>query len=134
MASSPPANTAGGFLANLAPVDLDDDDLGSLADTTAYHSASSSSDSSQDFDGDPPEDPVEDAPPATAAPPYDMDTEPPEADPDPVPADAALPNSFTTSLLSVGDQQQTLGTGPPTALSQEPSTPGSALADPGGWD
>ncbi len=134
MASSPLANTTGGFLANLAQVNLDDDDLGSLADTTVYHSASSSSDSSQDFDGDPPEDSVEDAPPAIAVPPYDMDTEPPEADPNPVLADAARTNSFTTSLLSVGDHQQTLGTGPPTALSQEPSTPGSASADLGGWD
>jgi len=135
MASSSLAYIAIGFLANLAPVDLDDDNLGSLADTIAHHSASSSSASSQAlYDEDPPEDPAGDAPPATTAPLDDMVMELPEADPDPVMADAALPNSSTTSLLSVGDQQQTLGTGPPMALSQEPSTPGSALADPGGWD
>jgi len=135
MADSPPADTAGGFLANLAPVDFDDDDLGSQADTIAHSSDSSSSAYSQGLlDDDPPEDYAEDAPPATAAPPDDMVTELPEADPDPVTVDAALPISPTTPLLSVGDQQQTLGTGPPTALSQEPSTPGSASADPGGWD
>ena len=134
MASSSPANTGGDFLANLAPADLDEDDLCSRADTIAYYSSSSSSDSSQDLDGDPPEDYVEEDQPATVAPPYDMVLDPPDADPDPVPADAALPNSFTTPLLSVGDQQQTLGMGPPTALSQEPSNPGSASADPGGWD
>jgi len=135
MASSSPAYIADGFLANLAPVDLDNDDLGSLADTIAHHLASSSLASSQDlFDEDPPEDSAGDAPPATMAPPDDMVMELPEADPNPVMADAALPTSSTTSLLSVGDQQQTLGMGPPTALSQEPSTLGSALADLGRWD
>jgi len=135
MVSSSPVHIADGFLANLAPVDLDDDDLGSLVDTIAYHLDSSSSDSSQGlFDEDPPEDSAEDDPPATTAPLDDMVMELPEADPDPVMADAALPNSSTTSPPSVGDQQQTLGMGPPTALSQERSTPGSSSADPGRWD
>jgi len=51
----------------------------------------------------------------SVAPPNDMETELPEEDPDPVMEDANMSNSSTTPLSSVGDQQQTLGTGPPTA-------------------
>ncbi len=59
-----------------------------------------------------------------------------EEDLDPVTDDADMPDSSTLPLLSVGDQQQTLGTGPPMAPYGPPTescTPGSALADPGGW-
>jgi len=57
----------------------------------------------------------------------------PEEDPDPVADDADMPDSTNISLLSVGDQQQTLVTGQPTALPMESSTPGSALEDLGRW-
>jgi len=47
-----------------------------------------------------------------------METECPEEAPDPVMDDATMPDYSTTPLLSVGDQQQTLGDGPPTAPPQ----------------
>jgi len=68
-----------------------------------------------------------------AAPLDDMDMELPKEDPDPVMDDADMPDSSTLPLSSVGDQQQTLGTGPPMASPMEPSTLGSASADPDRW-
>jgi len=68
----------------------------------------------------------------SVAPPEDMETELPEEAPDPVMDDADMPNHSSIPLSSVGDQQQTLGDGPPTAP-QEPTSPGPALAGLGGW-
>jgi len=45
----------------------------------------------------------------------EMESERPKEAPDPVTDDATMPDYSTTPLLSVGDQQQTLGDGPPTA-------------------
>ncbi len=66
-------------------------------------------------------------------PPADMETECPEEAPDPVMVDDNLPNHSTTLLLSVGDQQQTLRDGPPTAPPKEPTNPGPASAGLGEW-
>jgi len=60
-----------------------------------------------------------------------METEPPEVEPNPVAEDVAMLDSTTAPLQSVGDHQQTLGDGPPTA-SMESTKLGSALADLGG--
>jgi len=120
------------------PIDLDTNNLASMVDTV-YNSSESSSDSSSASDSStslndlPVEDSEEDnLDSAHLAPPNDMETELSEEDPDPVMEDATMPDSTTIPLLSVGDQQQTLGTGPPTALPMEPSTLGPASADLGG--
>ncbi len=123
-AAPPAASTAIQGFSKLAPVNVDANDLASMADT-AYAAPEPSPDSSSDssISGDPPNDYQEDLlehctfrdPGATpAAPPDDMEMDLPEEDPDPVMEDANMLNSSTTPLLSVGDQQ-TLGTGPPTA-------------------
>jgi len=138
-AAPPAASTAIPGFSKLTPVNVDADNLASMADT-AYAASEPSSDSSSDssISDDPPGDsqgkPLEHHkfhyPGATSAAPLDdMETELPEEDPDPVMEDADISNSSTTPLVSVGDQQQTLGTGPP----MEPSTLDSALADLGGW-
>jgi len=58
----------------------------------------------------------EDHPDSTpVAPLDDMEMELTEEDPEPVVDDANMPDSSTLPLPSVGDQQQTLGTGPPMA-------------------
>jgi len=125
----------------LKPVDIDADDLASMIDTVDGPSDSSSSDSSSDssISEDPPDDPQEDpmdyhkiiySGNYYVDPPDDMETERPEAAPDPVMADANLLNHSTTPLLSVGDQQQTLGDGPPTAP-QGTHQPGSCFGRPG---
>ena len=117
----------------LKPVDIDADDLASMIDTVDGPSDSSSSDSSSDssISEDPPDDPQEDpmdyhkiiySGNYYVDPPDDMETERPEAAPDPVMADANLLNNSTTPLLSVGDPQQTLGDGPPTAPPRNPPT------------
>ena len=103
------------------PVDIDADDLAFMVDTVYYASDSSSASSSnssilEDPPDDSSEDPPEHHPDITpVAPLDDMETELPEEDPDPVTDDTDMPDSSTLSLLSVGDQQQTLGTGPPMA-------------------
>jgi len=66
------------------------------------------------------------------APLEDMVMELPEVDPDPVPEDTNMPDHSTTPLLSVGDQQQTLGDAPHSPP-KEPPTLGTALADLGRW-
>ncbi len=66
-------------------------------------------------------------------PPDDTKTESPKEAPDPVTEDAAMPDHSTTPLSSVGDQQQTLGDGPPTAPPKEPTNLGPALGGLGGW-
>jgi len=138
-AATPPAATTTRGSSQLAPINVDADDLASM-DNTATIPLDSSSDSSIS------EDPSEGSPVAftsyvfnclattPAAPPEDMVMELPEVDPDPGPLDTNMPDHSTTSLLSVGDQQQTLGDGPPTAPPpKEHTNPGSALAIPGEW-
>ncbi len=122
----------------LVPVNGDANDLASMVDTIYAASEPSSDSSSKSSDlEDPPDDSSEDPPEhhsdaTPVAPPDDMEMELPEEDLDPVMDDAHMPNSSTLPLLSVGDQQQTLGTGP-SMPPTESSTTGPALADLGRW-
>jgi len=141
-AAPPTTNTATQGSSKLAPINVDANDLAFMADT-AYPSVESSSDSSSDssISEDPPEDPSEDfttrmfycLAATSAAPPEDMEMELPEEDPDPVTDDANIPDHSTALLSSVGDPQQTLGDGPPTAPPKESTSLGHALAGLGGW-
>ncbi len=129
-------------LSKLKPVDVDADDLASMIDTVDGPSDSSSDSSSSSFiSEDPPNDPQGDPLDYHKViylgnyyvdPPDDMETEHPKEAPDPVMMNANLPNHSTTLLSSVGDQQQTLGDGPPQPPKE--STPlGPASAGPGEW-
>jgi len=123
-------------LSQLVPIDVDADDLASMADTVdaSVESSSDSSSASSISDDLPDGTPgaafnfmIHRPPALPTAPPEDMETELPEtelpeADPDPVEATATIPAAPTTALLSVGDQQQTLGDGPPTAPPRNPPT------------
>ena len=124
-AAPPAASTTIQGSSKLTLVNVNADDLASMADTANTVSEPSSDSSFDSSISDDPsdysqEEPLEyhklHCPEATSvAPPNDMETELPEEDPDPVMEDANMFNSSTTPLSSVGDQQQTLGTGPPTA-------------------
>ncbi len=142
--TAPPSTSASiqGY-SKLNPINVDANDLVSMADT-AYAALEPSSDSSFDssISGNPPDDYQEDllehctfhyCGASPAAPPDDMEMELPEENPDPIMEDADVLNSSTAPLLSVGDQQQTLGTGPPMASPTEPSTLGSAETELGRW-
>ncbi len=118
-ATPPAASTAIQGFSKLLPIDVNANDLASMADT-AYNTLEPSSGSSSAFSisDDPPdnsqEEPLEhhsfQYPGATSVAPLDdMETELPEEDPDPVMGDTNMLNSSTTPLSSVGDQQQTLG-------------------------
>ncbi len=120
-AAPPAASTA--ISSKLKPVDVNANDLASMADTV-YTASEPLSDSSSDssISDDPSEDSTEDSlehhmfhysGATPAAPLDDMDTALPEEDPDSVADDANMPDSSTLPLSSVGDQQQTLGTAPP---------------------
>jgi len=105
-------------------VDVDADNLAFMEDFVYNASSSSRSSSSSSLEDHPNS--------ASGAPLEDMKTEPPNEEPNPDAADAAMQDSSTVPLQSVGDHQQTLGDGPPT--DPPPSTnPGPALADPGRW-
>jgi len=139
-AAPPTLNTATHGSSQLAPIDVDANDLASMTDTVQA-SVESSSDSSIDssISEGHPEGYSADftcmfyrAATTSAAPPEDMEMELPEEAPDPVMADANMTNHSTTPLLSVGDQQQTLGDGPPQPP-KEPTNLGPAMAGPGGW-
>ncbi len=123
--AAPPAittNTQG--TSQLAPIDVDADDLASMANTTiAPVESSSNSSSDSSISEDSPEGSSGSfthrvfycSAATSAAPPEDMVTELPEVDPDPVTEDADMPDHSFLQLSSVGDPQQTLGDGPPTA-------------------
>ncbi len=117
-AATPLAATTTQGSSQLAPIDVDVNDLASMANTaTAPSDSSSDSSISEDhsegslvaFSNY-----VSNISATTpAAPPEDMVMELPDADPDPVLEDTDMPDHSTQLLLSVGDQQQTLGDGPP---------------------
>jgi len=134
-ADSTPAPTVSAVLpgsSKLTLVDIDADDLASMIDTVdGPPDSSSDSSSSSSISEDPPNDPQGE--PLDyhkiiflgtyyVDPPDDMETEHPEEAPDPVMADANKSDHSTTPLLSVGDQQQTLGDGPLTAPPRNPLT------------
>jgi len=100
----PPAKTATQGAKILVSVDVDADDLTSM-DDSLYNPSSSSSSSSPSSKDYPPNS-------ASTAPPEDIETEHPEAEPNPVAEDVTILNSTTAPLQSVGDQQQTLGDAP----------------------
>jgi len=138
-ATPPATTTAIQGSSQLAPVNVNANDLASMADT-AYASMESSSDSSSDSSIS--EDPLEDSPEGylalcvfhcsgatSAAPPYDMEMELPEEDPDPVMDDTNMPHYSNLPLLSIGDPQHTLGDGPLTAP-QRTHFPGSCFGRP----
>jgi len=112
----------------LKPVDVNADDLTSMIDTIDGPSDSSSDSSSSSSISEYPPDDLQGDPldyhkiifsgNYYVDPPADMATEHPEEAPDPVMIDTNMPDYSTTPLLSVGDQQQTLGDGPPTAPPQ----------------
>jgi len=122
-AAAPPAtDTTIKGSSQLAPIDVDIDDLASMADmvdASVESSLDSSSNSSISEDPLGPSSGVfthhvfyhSDF--TSAAPPEDMETEPPDTAPDPVRDDDDVLDHPSTLLLSVGDQQQTLGDGPP---------------------
>jgi len=105
-------------------VDVDADNLAFMEDFVYNASSSSRSSSSSSLEDHPNS--------ASGAPLEDMKTEPPNEEPNPDAADAAMPDSCTTPLQSVGDSQQTLGDGPPQPP-KESTNLGPASADLGGW-
>ncbi len=130
-AAPPATNTAAKGSSQLAPINVDIDDLASMADMVDA-SVESSLDSSSDSS-------ISEDPPGVSsgvfthhvfycsaatseAPPEDMETEPPDAAPDPVMDDDDMPDHPSTLLLSVGDQQK----GPP----QGTHYPGSCSGRP----
>ncbi len=116
-AAPPATNTITQGSSQLVPIDVDADNLASMADT-ANASVESSLDSSSDssISEDPPEgssgaftNHVFHCSAATSTdPPEDMEMELPEVTPDPVTDDANMPDHSSTPLSSVGVQQQTL--------------------------
>jgi len=141
---APAATTVLPGSSKLVPVDVDADDLTSMIDTVeGPPDSSSDSSSNSSISENPPKDlqgESLDFHKIIYSGTYyvdsleDMDTERPEEAPDPVMVDANTSNHPTTPLLSVGDQQQTLGDGPPTAPPpKEPTSLGPALAGLGRW-
>ncbi len=125
-AAPPAASTASQGLSKLAPVDVDANDLTSMADTVYATSEPSHTSSDSSISGNPPDNyettlelhQIYHSGATSAAPLDDMEMELPEEDPDPVTDDADMPDSSNLPLSSVGDPQQTLGDGPPTAPPQ----------------
>jgi len=141
--AGPTALTAIPGSTKLTPVDINADNLASMIGTVDTPSDSSSdSSSNSSISEDPPNDTQEgflDFHKVLFSGTYymdplaDMEAECPKEAPDPVMDDATMPDYSTTPLSSVGDQQQTLGDGPPTAPPKEPTNLGPALAGPGRW-
>jgi len=98
----------------LVPVDVDADDLASM-ENSIYSPCSSSGSLSSSSQADHPD-------LATDDPLEEMETGPPNEEPDPDATNVAMLDSSTVPLQSVGDQQQTLGDGPPTAPPRNPLT------------
>jgi len=112
-ASAAPATIQGS--SKLTPVDVDADNLTSMIDTVDAPSDSSSDSSSYSYISEGPPDDIQEGSldyhkdlfsgTYYVDPLDDMETEHPKEAPDPVTEDAAMPDYFTTPLLSVGDQQ-----------------------------
>ncbi len=126
----------------LVPVNVDANDLASMADTVFEASEPSSNSSSDSSDlEDPPDDFSEDPPEhylynhsgtTPVACPDDIEMELPEEDHDPVVDKANMPDSSTLPLSSVGDQQQDPRYWAAHAPLWNPP-PRSLSADLGGW-